>query len=71
MALGRVTDGLHREAEEATPGLVPRLDDRVAFVAAGDCLSIALSAEGKVYAWGTFNVSCSWLWCIHGHQFFP
>ncbi|KAG0162448.1 Regulator of chromosome condensation, partial [Apophysomyces sp. BC1034] len=51
-ALGRVGD----EDQYYVPGLVEQLEDvDIVKVACGDSISLALSAEGKVYCWGTFR----------------
>jgi regulator of chromosome condensation len=69
-ALGRVTDKvpdpanpgqtLDRDVLEATPAYIQSLVDEgfeAVRVVAGDSVSMAISAEGKVKYWGSFRVS--------------
>lgn len=51
---------IESEVLESQPMLVQKLVDeqfRAVHVAAGDSISIALSAEGQLRAWGSFRVS--------------
>ncbi len=52
-ALGRPTS---EEGSEAEPGKVT-LAERIVQVSAGDSHTGALTADGRVYLWGTFRVS--------------
>ena len=48
------------EVLESSPMLVSSLDPnefRAVLVAAGDSISVALSSEGKIKAWGSFRVN--------------
>lgn len=52
---------LESETTNLKSGLV-QLDSRIVQVSAGDSHSAALTADGRLYAWGTFRVS-SYLLC--------
>ncbi|THH12886.1 hypothetical protein EW146_g7277 [Bondarzewia mesenterica] len=56
LALGRKTEGESREELETRPERVSGLDRfRITFIAASDCLSVALSDQGELFAWGAFR----------------
>ena len=52
-------DDVDINPKESTPGLVEGFPDgiNIVQVAAGDSISVAVTDEGFVYAWGTFRVS--------------
>ena len=59
MSLGRVTadTGVEAEELETVPMKVDGLEDfRAVRIAAGDYISLAISDEGELRAWGSFNV---------------
>ncbi|RKP19483.1 RCC1/BLIP-II [Rozella allomycis CSF55] len=58
-SMGCNDDGaLGHEEPEFSPGLVLGLEDqKVVNIACGDSISAALTADGKVFAWGTFRSS--------------
>lgn len=52
-ALGRKAD---EEEESSVPGCVD-LSETVVQISAGDSHTAALTADGRVFAWGSFRVS--------------
>ncbi|KAG7442676.1 RCC1/BLIP-II [Guyanagaster necrorhizus] len=58
-ALGRETEGVagtDADELESTPAIVSGLDDFTAVSAsAGDCISVVISTEGQLRAWGAFR----------------
>lgn len=50
--------GTDADELESTPATVSDLDDFIAVSAsAGDCISVVISKEGQLRAWGAFRVS--------------